>query len=154
MIYHSANFEWNQCIHSKVIEEKQYLYLVFYPNNKNLSGNRQQLGQNFAHDTNIELELYFTMIYPSANFQRNQCIPAKLLSGVQYQHTKIGHNLPKIFRMITNIELDLYFTIISFCRLSIKSTHLCKWYWSETNINTPTKTCKKRTITQPKFGGW
>ena len=28
--------------------------------------------------TNLELDLYFTMIYPSANFQYNQCIPTKV----------------------------------------------------------------------------
>ena len=35
MIYHSANYKWKECTPSKAIEGKQYLYLLFYPSNKN-----------------------------------------------------------------------------------------------------------------------
>ena len=59
--------------------------------------------------------------------------------------SKKGHNLIKILRMIL---------VIFFCKLLIKSIHPCKSYWSETNINTPTKTYSKKGITQPKSGGW
>ena len=34
-IHYSTNFECNYCIPSKAIEGKQYIYLVFYPKNKN-----------------------------------------------------------------------------------------------------------------------
>ena len=70
IIYHAANFEWNQCIPSRVIGGKQYLYLVFLtPTTKP----KLKKGHNFAKilqmATNTEPDLYFTMIYPSANFQ-------------------------------------------------------------------------------------
>ena len=58
-----------QKIPSKVIEGKQYLYLEFYPNNKNLVEKGHNLAKILRMITNIKLDQYFTLIYPSANFQ-------------------------------------------------------------------------------------
>ena len=65
MIYHSANFEWNQCISSKVIEG----YLYFTPQTKTKSKKGHNSAKILWMSTIIELDLYSTMIYPSANFQ-------------------------------------------------------------------------------------
>ena len=58
--------------------------------------------------------------------------------------SKKGHNSPKFcgWLLISNLTCILQWYI--FCKLSIKSMHPCKSYWSETNINTPTKTKSKK----------
>ena len=81
-------------------------------------------------------------------FNRINASLQKLLSGNQYQHTnkaksKKAHNSAKILQMISNIELDLHFTMI-YLSANLESMHPCKSYWSETNINTPTKSRSKK----------
>ena len=87
MIYPSANFQHNQCIPAKVIEQKPI-------------STQQQKGHNLAKIlqkiTNIKLDLYFTMIYPSASFQWYQCIPAKVIEQkpISTQLQKLCQNGP------------------------------------------------------------
>ena len=64
--------------------------------------------------TNIQLDLYCTMIYPTDEINASL---QNLLNGNQYLNSttkaklKKGHNSAKIWQVITNIELDLYFTM-------------------------------------------
>ena len=66
--------------------------------------------------TNIELDLYFIMICPSANFQWDQYIIAKYIELKKMStQQKLGRKraiTAKNLLMITNIKLDLYFTMI------------------------------------------
>ena len=60
--------------------------------------------------------------------------------------SKKGYNPAKIMPMITNIKLHVpvFYSDISLCKLSIKSMHPCKSYWTEPNIDTRTKTKPKK----------
>ena len=69
MIYHSENFELNECSPSKVIEGNQYLPYVLPQQQKTKSKKAHNLAKILWMIINIEFNLYFTMIYPSANFQ-------------------------------------------------------------------------------------
>ena len=67
----------------------------------------------------IKIDFYAKMIYHSANFEQNKCIPSKVRETIllpwsllQQQTAKMGHNLAKILWVITNIELNLCFTLI------------------------------------------
>ena len=69
MMYHSANYEKNQYIPSKVIEGNNIFTLYFTPTTKTKSKKGHNLVKSLRMITNIELGKYFTMTYPSANFQ-------------------------------------------------------------------------------------
>ena len=66
----TTNFKWNQCIPTKLIQGKQLPCIL--PQKQKLSRKRAITTKILWMITNIELDLYFTMIYPSANFQYNQ----------------------------------------------------------------------------------
>ena len=63
----TTNFEWNQCIPTKLIQGKQLPCIL--PQQQKLSRKRAITTKILWMITNIELDLYITMIYPSANFQ-------------------------------------------------------------------------------------
>ena len=67
--------------------------------------------------------------------------------------SKKGYNPAKIMPMITNIKLPVFYSDISLCKLSIKSMHPCKSYWTEPNIDTPTKTKPKKGHNSAKIWG-
>ena len=64
----------------KLLRGNNIFTLYITPTTKTKSNKDQNLVKLLQMITNIELDLYFTMTYPSAIFQYNKCIN-------QYQHT-------------------------------------------------------------------
>ena len=96
------------------------------------------------------------MIYPSAIFQRNQCIPSKvterkLISAQQRELScKKGHKSPKFCGSSQISNLTCSFNDITFCKLPMLSMHPYKS--AETNINTTQqKLSRKKGVTRPNF---
>ena len=101
------------------------------------------------------------MLFPSANFQWNQCIPEKSywaetkINTITKKEVETGPNSAKILRMITNIKLGLCFAMTYPSANLMKSIHPFKTYWTETNIlSQQQKNKSKRAITQPKLCSW
>ena len=117
----SLQTEWNQCIPSKVIEGKQYLYHLFTPTTKTKLKKGHNLAKILRMITNIKLDLYFTMIHVYISFLKlsiksmHPCKSYWVVTNINTptkSKSKKGHNSAKILWMITNMELDLYFTMI------------------------------------------
>ena len=58
--------------------------------------------------------------------------------------SKKAITLPKLCGWLLISNLTLFYNGVSFCKLLLKSMHPCKSFWSETNINTPTKLSQKK----------
>ena len=59
----------------------------------------------------FELDLYFLMLYPSVNIERNCCIPSKVIDlkpQFSQNRRKKSHYSVKILQMTSLFELDLY----------------------------------------------
>ena len=115
-------------------------------------------GHNFLWMiTNIKLDLYFTIIYPSANFQQSQCIPAKVIDRkpISTHQQKLSQK-----RAITQPNFGGWLPISNL-------TCILQWYKVLQSLNEinaslqkllsrkeQQKLSRKRAITQPKFGRW
>ena len=110
--------------------------------------------------TKIKLDLYAIMIYHSANFKSMHPFESYwgeaislpyILPQQQKLCRKRAVTWPKfwIWLPISNLTCILQWYIL--LQISIKSMHPCKSYWSETNINTPTKTKSKKVHNSAKI---
>ena len=138
----TTNFELNQCIPSKVIEGKQYLYLVFYPN-KNCQ-KRNITWPNFVavyqywtwpvFNNDISFcKLSIKSMHPCKSYWAETNIKTPTKSKL-----KKGHNCQNFANDCLYWTWPVLYNNVPFCKLSIKSMHPCISYWAETNINTPT----------------
>ena len=160
MIYHSANFEWNQCIPSKCIDGKNNFTLYFTPTTKTKSKNGHNLAEILRMITNIEPALHFTMIYSSANFQLNQCIPAKVIERIPvstHQHKlsrKRAIIRPKFcgWLLISYLTCTLqwYILLQTFNTINASLPKII----DRKSISTPTKTKSRKGHKSAIFGGW
>ena len=97
------------------------------------------------------------MIYASANFQWNQCIPENVIERepITAQQQTLSRKRAITRSKYTDIyqyrTWPVFYNGLPFCKLLMKSMHLFKTNWTETHILTKTK---KKAGTQPNFCGW
>ena len=102
----------------------------------------------------FELDLYFMMIYPSVKFERNCCIPSKVIDrkpqidNLAKIKVKKGHNTVEILQNAPFFKLDLYLMMIA----QMKLMHPFKSYRSETKSVTPRTTTTMTTA--PPLESW
>ena len=71
----------------KLLRGNNIFTLYFTPKTKTKLKKGHNLAKILQMITNIELDLYFTMIYLLQTFNKTNASLQKLLSGNQYQHT-------------------------------------------------------------------
>ena len=151
MIYYPANFDWNQCIPSKVIAGNNTVSIYFTQILKTKSKKGHNLTKIMWTIPNIKLDLYFTIIYPSANFQWNQCIPAKFneqkLISTQQQKVcrKRAITRPKFcnWLLTSNLTsiLQWYILLQTSNEIKVSLQNLLNW---KQYLNPTTKTTSKK----------
>ena len=146
--------KWNQCIPSKVIEEKRKVWRKI----KSLKGNNS--AKIWRMITNIKLDLYFTMIYHSANLIKSVHLfitywtETDILIQQQWLSRKRAITRPKFggWLPISNLTCILQCYIFPQTSNEISASLLVTEGKSTSSANN--KNCWKRAITQPKFAGW
>ena len=172
MIYHSANFEWNQPILHKLLWGNNTYILYFTPTTKTKlkkSGNSAwpKFADNYQHQ---KPDLYFPMIYDMISFCK---LPMKSLHPCKSfwaetninttTRTKVkkGLLIPLLGQKFADdnkyLIWPVFYNDISFSNFLMKSMHPFKMYWTETNILTQQKKNKFKkgnNSAWPKFCRW